>query len=561
MLFLLVKFLYIIILSYVYGYTLQQFLHNRVLKNIPEQPHFSLITLTGFFVIATMASFLSVFMPLAGVAHGIVLGGGLLCYLFRRSSIHLQVSDYVNQARTAGKSRQLFAGAAVIYVLYLSAQQPFTYDEGLYYAQFIKWMQHYKVVPGLANLHERFGYNSHWHVLSAIFNFSWLTGMSDNRLNGVLYLLTLLYLLPRKQDANFIALLKAGLLVMISMPQFGVYYIIAPAADSPVYYISCLVIVSWLEKSAAGGSPLKSSNGVFMLLAPIFLLTVKVSSIPILLLTVLMFWPLLRQKNYAQLLTLCGIAVIILTPWLIRNVVLTGFLLFPMEMPDIFHTGWAVPASVIRSTRLDITVFAFYRVADIPRYFSDSTFQRFSTWFMQNVRIYDKLLILGALTSPLVIFIRRKQLPAGFIPLYIFLLLGCCFWLKQAPDPRFGYSYLAPLVVLTGIFCFPKLRSAQICIPVLCVVLLFQAGTLGLRHHLYKVFVREKIVTVAPVAGYWLMPVPYAKTAVIPHNEPFPVNTTANELCWEADLPCADHMPNGVKMRGASLGDGFAPAE
>lgn len=561
MLFLLVKFMYILILSFLYGYTLQQFIHNRILKNGPGQPHFSLVVLTGFFAITTIASFLSIFMPLAGMAHGIIVGAGLFCYLLQRMAIHKQVLDYTGQARTAGKSRQLFAGAAVLYVLYLSAQQPFTYDEGLYYAQFIKWMLHYKAVPGLANLHERFGFNSHWHVLSAVFNFSWLDGLSDNRLNGVLYLLTALYLLPGKQDTNFIALFKAGLLVMISMPQFGAYYITAPAADTPVYYISCLVIVSWLEKSREGSSPLKSNNGVFILLAPIFLMTVKVSAIPILLLTAIMYWQVLRQRNYAQFLSLSIIAIVILAPWLIRNIILTGYPLFPMELPDVFHTGWAVPGTIIHNTRLDITAFAFYRVADFPRYFSDSTIQRFTTWFVQNLRIYDKLLLLGAFVSPVLVIIRRKQLPAGFLPLYAFLLLGCCFWLKQAPDPRFGYSYLAPMVVLAGIFCFPKLQLRHIYIPAIFITCLFLAGTIVLRNHLHKVFLEEKLITAAPTNGFWLMPAPYTKTDIIQHHAPFPVNTTANQLCWDAPLPCADHLPEGVKMRGVALEDGFAPAE
>lgn len=561
MLFLVVKFMYILILSFLYGYTLQQLIHNRILKNSPGLPHFSLVTLTGFFAITTIAAFLSIFMPLAGMAHGIIIGAGLFCYLLQRTAIHKQALEYTEQARNAGKSRQFFAGAVVLYILYLSAQQPFTYDEGLYYAQFIKWMQHYKAVPGLANLHERFGFNSHWHVLSAVFNFSWLDGLSDNRLNGVLYLLTALYLLPRKQETNFIALFKAGLLIMISMPQFGAYYITAPAADTAVYYIGCLVIVSWLEKSREGNAPLKSSNGVFMLLAPIFLLTVKVSAIPILLLTAIMYWQVLRQKNYAQLLSLSIIAIVILAPWLIRNIILTGYPLFPMELPDIFHTGWAVPAAVIRHTRLDITAFAYYRVADIPRYFSDSTLQRFTTWFMQNLRIYDKLLVLGALASPMLVIIRRKQLPAGFMPLYAFLLLGCCFWLKQAPDPRFGYSYLAPLVILAGIFCFPKLQLRQIYLPAVCITLLFLAGTIVLRNHLHNVFVREKMITATPPNGFWLMPAPYAQTAIVQHHAPFQVNTTANQLCWNSPLPCADHLPESVKMRGASLGDGFAPVK
>lgn len=559
MLFLLVKFLYIVILSFLYGYTLQQFIHNRVLKNIPGLPHFPLIAVNGLLAITVLASCLSIFMPLAGVAHGIILVTALCCYMFQRTAIHQQVSAYAEQVRSAGRNRQLLALAAIIYVLYLSAQQPFTYDEGLYYAQFIKWMQHYKAVPGLANLHERFGYNSHWHVLSAVFNFSWLSGIDDNRLNGVLYLLTVLYLFPRKDDTNFIAMLKAGMLVMVNMPQFDAYYITAPAADTAIYYISCMVVVSWLEKSTAGTSPLQSGNGVFMLLAPIFLLTVKVSSIPILILTLLMFWQVLAQKKYTQLLVLCGIGIVIVAPWLARNVILSGYLLFPLEMPDLFHTGWAVPKEVIHATRLDVTVFALYRVSDIQRYLSESIIQQYSNWFLHSLRIYDKLIVLAAMASPILVFIRRKQLPAGFVPLYIFLLLGSCFWLKQAPDPRFGYSYLTPMVILTAIFCFPALQLKHVRIPVFCVTLLFLAGTLVLRHHLNKVFVSEKIVNEVPASSFLLMPAPYAPTDIIQHNTPFPVNTTPSGLCWTAPLPCADFLPDGVKRRGSSLEDGFAP--
>jgi hypothetical protein len=558
MLFLFLKFLYIVILSFVYGYTLQTFLQTQVLKNRRTTASFPLTTFTGLFTITIAASYLSLFIPLAAIAHSIILGGGIFCYLLQRKNIHAQVADYMQQGRTAGKVPILFFVAAVVYVLYLSAQQPFAYDEGLYYAQFIKWMQSYKVVPGLANLHTRFGFNSQWHVLSAIFNFSWLTGHSDNHINGVAYLLTVMNLLPSKQQPRFIALLKAGLLVMISMPQFCVYNIIAPAADLPIFYISCLIILLWLEHSSNGQSPLESSAGVFLLLAPLFLVTVKVSAIPVLLLTALLYLQVLRRQYYGRFIALLGIAVLLVAPWLIRTIILTGYPLFPMELPDFFHTDWAVPTAVVHATRQDITAFAFYRAADIQRYLTDSTLQRFSTWFFQNVRIYDKVLIVLAFLSPVLVIIRRRQLPEGFIPLYAFLLLGCSFWLIQAPDPRFGYSYLAPLVVLTGILSFPALQIRHIYLPVLLTVLLFQAGTLYLQHHLHKVFATEKLIVATARTNYWLTPAPYTHQTVIPHHTPFLVYTPdTNELCWDTPLPCADHLPPHVKMRGTSLADGF----
>jgi len=50
---------------------------------------------------------------------------------------------------------------------------PEIYDTGLYHLQAIKWIEEYAVVPGLANLHGRFGFNPN------IFTFYALTSLFD----------------------------------------------------------------------------------------------------------------------------------------------------------------------------------------------------------------------------------------------------------------------------------------------------------------------------------------------------------------------------------------------
>ncbi|HJT75050.1 MAG TPA: hypothetical protein VJ720_13545, partial [Chitinophaga sp.] len=553
MLFLLLKFLYIIILSYLYGYPIQRLLYNRVLKNIAARSSFALTALTGFFGITALGAILSLFMPIAATAHVIILAGAVIFYLLQRSSINAEMSVYVQQARNASPGIQLFFLAAVLYVTYLSAQQSFTYDEGLYYAQFVKWIQHYPVVPGLANLHYRFGLNSHWHVLAAVFNFSWFTGAGDNHLNGALYLLTVLYMLPGKQDSSFITFLKTGLLVMINMPQLCVYNIIAPAADLPVFYIGLLVILVWLEQSARGESLTEGTGSVFLLLAPIYLVTVKISAVPILLLTAILYLQLLRKKQVVQFALLLVPAVLIMGPWVVRNIILTGYPVYPMQLPAFFHTGWEVPASVIHTLRLHITSFAFYRTADVERLMSESATQRFSAWFMQNLRIYDKVMVLCAFISPLIVFLRRKQLPAGFLSLYFFLMLGLCFWIIQAPDPRFGYSYLAPLLVLTAVLCIPALQKKAVFTLALLAALLFETGTLFLQARLHRAFAAEGLIT--PVSKQnWITPAPYTIQPVNTQHAPFLMYVpVATELCWDNPLPCVDHLPTGIKMRGSSL--------
>lgn len=550
MLFLLLKFLYIIILAFIYGHTVQHFLLKH---KTPAENSFALTALTGIFWLSVTGAIFTLFIPLGALAHGIIAGGALLAIVLQRKSLALQVQAHIQQVKNSRHLVKAVFIIAVCYACYLSSLQSYTYDEGLYYAQFIKWMQAYKVVPGLANLHVRFGFNSHWHIIAALFNFSWLNGTTSNHINGALYLLVTLYLLPRKDDNNFILLLKAGMLIMINMPQLCVYNIIAPAADLPVYYIGCLVALLWLENN-----PVQSQKGLFLITAPLFLVTVKVSAVPILLLTLILFIRLLKTKQ-AFLPVIIG--VIFFVPWLARNIILTGYPLFPMEMPDFFHLDWRTPISVVHATKQDITAFAFYRSADIQHLLSDTVTQRFKTWFLQHMRSYDQLLVMIALLSPVVVLIRRKLLPPNFLSLYIFLLLGCCFWIIQAPDPRFGYSYLAPLLVLTAALCFPLHGPVRTYITGLLsfvIVLCFQAGTIMLHKHLRGSFVEQGLVQDNRHSTF-VMPAAYGAQPVAPQSNTMlkafvPVTT---ELCWDNPLPCADHLPAHVTMRGNTLAEGF----
>jgi hypothetical protein len=167
-------------------------------------------------------------------------------------------------------------------------------------------------------------------------------------------------------------------------------------------------------------------------------------------------------------------------------------------------------------------------------------------------------LLLVAFTSPVVVFLRRKHLPANFLSLYVFLILGCCFWLVQAPDPRFAYSYVIPLFLITLILCIPYLQHSLYVLTISSLaLLLFETGTVLLHLRLKKTFIKEGMI-VSTSDNTMFFPAPYTQQAVSTYEKPFhlyvPLKT---ELCWDTPLPCADHLPENVRMRGTSLGEGF----
>ena len=55
----------------------------------------------------------------------------------------------------------------------IASGYPDNYDSALYHIQSIKWIEEYSTVPGLANLHSRFGFNPN------IFTFFALTSLVD----------------------------------------------------------------------------------------------------------------------------------------------------------------------------------------------------------------------------------------------------------------------------------------------------------------------------------------------------------------------------------------------
>lgn len=55
-------------------------------------------------------------------------------------------------------------------LLFLANFTSISYDEGLYHANFIRWVNSYPCIRGIANLHGRLGFNGTWHVMAAAFN-------------------------------------------------------------------------------------------------------------------------------------------------------------------------------------------------------------------------------------------------------------------------------------------------------------------------------------------------------------------------------------------------------
>ena len=80
-----------------------------------------------------------------------------------------------------------------ITVLENATHKPTNYDTALYHAQAIHWIESYRAVPGLVNIHNRLAYNSSWLVLVASLSFAFLGLRSFHLTNSMITLATMFY--------------------------------------------------------------------------------------------------------------------------------------------------------------------------------------------------------------------------------------------------------------------------------------------------------------------------------------------------------------------------------
>jgi hypothetical protein len=507
-----------------------------------------------------IASWLSLLMPLAGLANALILAGGLLLWGLQRRAVHATLKRWRQQMEQQPLIVKVVFLLLVVFALYLSSRQSLAYDEGLYYVQFIKWMQQYPVVPGLANLHERFGFNSHWHVLSALFNWSFLTGQATNQLNGLLYLLVAVYLLSALGAAprDISWWMKAGLLVGMHLPMVLVYNMTAPSADMAVFYLCALLLVLWMEAIVDTNGEPGEGDRFFVFLCATFLVTVKVSAVTVLLLPAWLWIRAIRSGAGRQAILLTVLPVLILLPWLARNLILSGYLVYPFEKIDLFSFDWKCPPPGVTKVRELIKIWAYYLVRD-PAVFDAPNFQeRVRIWFLHNLRLYDQCMLLAMILLPFALWWRRRVLPRGLVYWVLFLYAGLGFWFLQAPDPRFAYGFLVPACILLGYLLLMNVRSLRyLQLTIVMALLVMQAATLLLYRHLHRQFIQQGAIERVTAKG-WFMPQPYFEKTVVRHTAPFIYYTPLNsDRCWDAPLPCTWQLPEGVEQRGKTLKEGF----
>ena len=372
-------------------------------------------------------------------------------------------------------SRFVFGAVLVLFFIfaYGASRGMIHYDTGLYHAQSIRWIEEYGAVRGLGNLHCRLAYNSSSFALSALYSMAFLGGPSFHCAAGWLsFLLAVVCLSIGKS-------LRAG---RIRTSDFArvmcVYYLvnifdemISPASDYFMVLVAFYIVIRWLDLSERGEKTILPY--ALLCVLGVFLMTVKLSAALILLLTVYPTCRLTGEKRWGETGSYLGLGILTALPFFIRNVVISGWLVYPFTQIDLFDVVWKIPRGLADYDAREIQVWG-RGYTDVAQF--DMPVREWLPGWFGTLAGSDKVFVLAAVAAVAVLLAEAAYLiwrkhkeyrasltdsvarervmsPALFLA-QATVAASFLFWLCTSPLIRYGcvWVYLTAAVVFGGLY-------------------------------------------------------------------------------------------------------------
>ncbi|MCM1038372.1 MAG: hypothetical protein NC434_03545 [Ruminococcus sp.] len=578
--------IYIITTVFLLGYGILTGLTHLCPYQIKRWDSYLMCGLAG---VTVYAQFFSIFAPVGAAANAILIIICLLIALICRKKLRTdwqyalerlrEEKDQAGKKDSADKAgKRLFvkilAGCFLFLLFaYGTSRGIMHYDTALYHAQSIRWIEEYGVVKGLGNLHCRLAYNSASFALTALYGMAFMGGQSFHCTAGFLALLL------AGVCCELISLVKRKYLLPSDFARvMAIYYLliifdemVSPASDYFMVLTAFYIVIRFLDLLE------EKEKAVFpyamLCVLGVFLLTLKLSAALLILLTLKPAIVLIREKRWKEIMLYLGLGILTAAPFLIRNVLISGWLVYPFTGIDLFAVDWKIPEGTAAYDAREIQVWG-RGYTDVLLY--DMPIKDwFPAWF-KSVGGLDKVFLLLALAAVPVYIgrllyglvcglshknnssyekggFREHLLPEGV------LVVCFLFWLLSSPLLRYGcvYVYLSAAVVWGDMLTeFLTVRAEKdgygkyvVRIGKLCigVFLLYKAAAFG-----------REIIVLYNNTDYWFCQEDYEEYP----TEDYKIADVTFYYSSEGDRTGYRSFPSSptkaqIGLRGESLRDGF----
>ncbi len=516
---------------------------NRLLKQGPASLEGTLIQ--GLILSIALAEWISLLFPVNSLLNLVFSLVALSWILFNRRQIPLPEPVLFKTL--------LFPGFLLLLVhsLIMANAFPVLPDTWFYHSQSVKWIEQYPVIPGLGNFFSNLAYNSSVFAGNALFSPRWMIGYPAFPVNSYLWILSLLVLLKQTSvqvaRKNYAVLIPDWVMLLLLYRYF--HPVLSTSSQDPA--AAWLLFIAWMHLNDTLNKKQPAPALIPLIMIAGFLPTVKLShallALPALLWSFRQSSPRLKV---ASLLLIAGITL----PWILRNLVLSGYPFYPVAWPDILQADWKIPVEDLDFEQKLIRSWASDPALPLDGNQDFFSFSWVSGW-LSGLGWFN-LGLLGAWIFSLGLlcirsyrrFLSENSLRSWILCLYASLAI----WFLSAPSLRFvlGILMLSLMIPLKW-FVVKYVRIPKITPVVISFYVLLAFSFSAARTTTGEALSRQGSL-VAP------LPPPEPRVREVRLNTVDFYYIDPRDLkAFDHALPCSPQYREGLILRGKSLKDGF----
>ena len=345
-------------------------------------------------------------------------------------------------------------------------------DAGIYHLPYISILNNEKIIFGLFNIHERFAIISIMQYISA-FNNNFIFG--ENGITIPLsiicsfvtsYFLIEIYksIIKKKINLFFIYNLFFLSYIVFKMNRYSEF-----GNDAPAHFLFFFLSSYFLTN-------FKNKNKFMeILIISIFILLNKITLIFSFLFPIIHFY--INRVKIINLLNIkISIPATLMAFWLLKNVIVSGCLIYPANTLCFDNLEWS---NLDKVKKFSINVESFskgHSTQNEQNYLAPNEYNKNFNW----LKTYSKTHLKDIVLKNVFIFLFLSIIILSFIfkisknkrfklfkkkdilkinYLFFISLLGSIFWFLKLPTFRFGYSYIVVLITTFVIFVLYRWSS------------------------------------------------------------------------------------------------------
>jgi len=306
------------------------------------------------------------------------------------------------------------------------------YDNVYYHNTAIRWNEEFAVVPGLANLEERLGFNSNFFLITAIFTFRWIFNDPIVVINSLTAAFIMGWISMETIKSNFETKRIVLWVLFIIITFFYIHNIGQTSTD----VLPNIIFFYLAAKAILYPTKLKEKKLLYTFI-PILLISIKLSFFFCCIFTLAVLYSLIREKKYRPLIFILAVSFLSIAPWLIRNVIISGYLIYPLYQIDLFSFDWKVPKEIAIKEMNHIFNHAYGNHQEVVwSCFKNFNYRSNHSWHI----IFYALIIASTISIGINMIRKRKELFPSFFITATITLFSIIYWIISAPSLRFIFG-------------------------------------------------------------------------------------------------------------------------